>query len=111
MNRYEILMKQLDETGEGNMTCRGNSMLPILTNPSLCFYRREEVYQVGDIVFCKVKGRFIDAHIIKAVEGGRYLIGNNHGYDNGWTRTIYGRVVSAYAKGDNHMSPHYRSTR
>jgi hypothetical protein len=24
-----------------------------------------------------------------------YLISNNHGWDNGWTRTIFGRVVKA----------------
>jgi len=69
-------------------------MLPILTNPSFCTYVRQEDYNVGDIVFCRVKGRYIDAHKITAKSDGRWLISNNHGHDNGWTRQIYGRVIS-----------------
>lgn len=76
------------------MKCFGNSMLPILPNPSTNTYQRQKTYEKGDIVFCKVRGRFIDAHLITAVNDGRYLISNNHGHDNGWTRTIFGRVVS-----------------
>lgn len=70
-------------------------MLPILTNPSTCTYRRQQDYRIGDIVFCKVKGRYIDAHKITARQGDRYLISNNHGHDNGWTKTVYGRVIEA----------------
>jgi hypothetical protein len=45
-------------------------------------------------VFCKVRGRYIDAHLITAVHPKRgWLISNNHGHDNGWTKTIYGRVT------------------
>jgi len=95
-SKYERLRRALDEEGTGNMKCFGSSMLPKLPNPSLCTYRREKDYEVGDIVFCKVKGRYIDAHLItrKAADG-RFLISNNHGHDNGWTRTVYGRVVEA----------------
>lgn len=96
MTKYQRLMKELTDTGKGKMLCRGNSMLPILTNPSLCHYEVKENYEVGDIVFCKVKGRFIDAHkITKVGNDGRYLIANNHGFENGWTRTIYAKVVGA----------------
>jgi hypothetical protein len=49
---------------------------------------------MGDIVFCKVKGRYIDAHrVIKKDVGKGWLIANNHGFENGWTRVIYGKVV------------------
>jgi hypothetical protein len=42
----------------------------------------------GDIVFAKVRGRFY-THLVLAVgSDGRYLIGNNHGHANGWTRDI-----------------------
>lgn len=55
-------------------------------------------YEVGDIVFCKVRGRYIDAHkITKKEKHGnsfRYMIANNHGHENGWTRQIYGKVVA-----------------
>lgn len=38
---------------------------------------------VGDIVFCKVKAK-----------GDRgVLIGNNHGKINGWTKSVFGKVL------------------
>ncbi len=108
-DRYRMLMEELATAGFGRMKCRGNSMTPVLSNPSLCHYKVEDTYKVGDIVFCKVKGRFIDAHFITKVGAdGRYMIANNKGHENGWTRTIYGRVVMAY-DGQNIMQ--YRATR
>ncbi|RCK07705.1 hypothetical protein [Thalassospira xiamenensis] len=99
MTKYQALIGSLATTGTGTMKCFGSSMLPLLPNPSVCEYKRESTYRVGDIVFCKVNGRFIDAHkITKIGPDGRFMISNNHGHDNGWTRTIYGRVVRATAK-------------
>lgn len=48
--------------------------------------------EIDDIVLCKVKGRQY-LHLIKAIDKGRFLIGNNRGRTNGWTRTIYGKAV------------------
>jgi phage repressor protein C with HTH and peptisase S24 domain len=93
-----MLKKSLTETGVGTMKCFGSSMLPILPNPSTCDYERSVEYKIGDIVFCKVNGRYIDAHKITKKDGERYLISNNHGHDNGWTRIIYGRVIQAKDK-------------
>ena len=102
MNKYERLKTDLVEKGTGSMKCFGNSMKPILPNPSICTYQPRDEYAVGDIVFCRVHGRYIDAHQItkKKVEGGtiQYLISNNHGWDNGWTAQIFGKVVSATDK-------------
>lgn len=95
MNKYDTLKAALEDGKQASMKCYGNSMLPILTNPSTCTYRREAAYRIGDIVFCKVKGRYIDAHRITAVRGHRYMISNNHGFENGWASAVYGRVVSA----------------
>jgi hypothetical protein len=95
MNKYEVLKAALERGEEASMKCYGNSMRPILTNPSTCRYRRETSYKVGDIVFCKVKGRYIDAHLITAVRGDKYMISNNHHYNNGWASAIYGRVIEA----------------
>ncbi len=39
--------------------------------------------KVGDIVLCKVKGREY-LHLIKAIQGPRFQIGNNRGFINGW---------------------------
>ena len=96
MNKYERLKTELEEKGTGKMTCFGHSMEPILqTGATLTFIKRES-YEVGDVVFSKVRGRYIDAHkITKKAEDGRYLISNNKGHDNGWTKTIYGKAVLA----------------
>lgn len=50
--------------------------------------------QPGDIVLCKVAGSEY-LHLVKAVQGGRYQIGNNRGRINGWVSAngIYGRLV------------------
>lgn len=47
----------------------------------------------GDIVLCKVNGRQY-LHLISAIKGDRYQISNNKGYVNGWTQTIFGKVIS-----------------
>jgi hypothetical protein len=47
--------------------------------------------QVGDVVLCKVNGMQY-LHLVKAISGERYQIGNNRGRINGWTarRNIFG---------------------
>lgn len=104
MNKYERLKEALDRDGTGTMTVFGNSMLPILKSGSKLTYETAREYEVGDIVFCKVNGRYIDAHKIIKVGGNRdgsvtYLIANNKGYENGWTSTIYGKVTAASYRG------------
>ncbi len=39
--------------------------------------------RVGDIVLCKVNGREY-LHLVKAIDGQRFQIGNNRGRINGW---------------------------
>jgi len=50
---------------------------------------------VGDIVLCKVKGAEY-LHLVKAIQDGRFQIGNNRGFINGWVgpHSIYGRLLS-----------------
>jgi phage repressor protein C with HTH and peptisase S24 domain len=94
MNKYERLKSELETTGKGKMKAFGNSMLPILKNGSQLTFEKANEYKTGDIVFCKVRGRYIDAHkIVKTDAHKGFLIANNHGFENGWTRTIYGKVV------------------
>lgn len=50
--------------------------------------------EVGDIVLFKVKGcEYI--HLVKAIQGKRFQIGNNRGRINGWIsgESIYGKCV------------------
>jgi SOS-response transcriptional repressor LexA len=96
MNKFERLKNELISAGTGKMKAFGNSMLPILKSGSLLTFEKATEYEIGDIVFCKVKGRYIDAHkIVKKDTNKGYLIANNHGFENGWTKIIYGKVVLA----------------
>jgi hypothetical protein len=49
---------------------------------------------VGDIVLCKVSGNEY-LHIVKAIDGSRFQIGNNRGLINGWIGPgfIYGKCI------------------
>jgi hypothetical protein len=55
----------------------------------------ESEIAVDDIVLCKVKGNQY-LHLIKAIKGDRFLIGNNRGGINGWIgfSAIYGKATS-----------------
>jgi SOS-response transcriptional repressor LexA len=94
MNKYERLKGELEKDGSGKMKVFGNSMLPIIKSGSLLTFAKKDTYSIGDIVFCKVKGKYIDAHkITKVDETKGYMIANNKGFENGWTKTIYGHVT------------------
>jgi hypothetical protein len=96
MNKYERLKQELEESGEGSMKCFGQSMVPILKSGSKLTFVKQDNYEIGDIVFCKVKGRWIDAHLItKKHPKLGFMIANNHGWENGWTKTIFGKAVTA----------------
>ena len=62
MNKFERLKTELENNGTGTMKAFGSSMLPILKSGSKLTFIKTEQYAIGDIVFCKVKGRYIDAH-------------------------------------------------
>ena len=74
---------------------RGHSMRPKIKSGQLVTVEPmgNHVVQKGDIVLCKVRGRYF-LHLVKALdaEGERYQIGNNRGHVNGWVRRrgIYG---------------------
>lgn len=50
--------------------------------------------RVDDIVLCRVHGAEY-LHLIKAIDGMRFQIGNNKGYINGWigANNVFGRCV------------------
>lgn len=73
----------------------GNSMLPLLKSkqPVKLQPISWEDCEVGDIVFCKVRGN-VFTHLVKGKNERRGLmIGNNHGRINGWTKNVYGKVI------------------
>jgi hypothetical protein len=76
---------------------RGHSMSGKIESGQLCTIEPADPssLQVGDIVLCKVNGREY-LHLIKAIQGQRFQIGNNRGRINGWVSAgaIFGRCVS-----------------
>ena len=76
---------------------RGNSMVGKISSGQLCTVTplAEHALAVGDIVLCRVKGNQY-LHLVKAIQGERFQIGNNRGGINGWItkRQIYGRLIA-----------------
>ena len=76
---------------------RGNSMIGKVDSGQLVTVEpiTEQQLQKGDIVLCKVNGHQY-LHLIKAIQGNRYQIGNNIGGINGWItiNSIYGICIS-----------------
>jgi hypothetical protein len=76
---------------------RGHSMVPKIHSGQLCTVAPVDpaVVTVGDIVLCKVKGAEY-LHLVKAIQDGRFQIGNNRGFINGWVgaNSIFGRLLS-----------------
>jgi hypothetical protein len=75
---------------------RGHSMSPKIESGQLCTVAPADpaTLAVGDIVLCKVRGSEY-LHLVKAIQGGRFQIGNNRGFINGWvgSNAIYGRLL------------------
>jgi len=93
MRNYKLEKLQ---NGETFITSeKGNSMVPLIKSGQehkLAPVTFLEV-KTGDIVYCKVHGNYY-THLVKATDLHKgCLIGNNRGGINGWTRSVYGKVV------------------
>ena len=76
---------------------RGHSMRGKIDSGQLCTVEPItdfESLKKADIVLCKVNGSEY-LHLIKAIQGARFQIGNNLGRINGWvgTNAIFGKCV------------------
>ena len=75
---------------------RGNSMSGRIESGQLCTVEPVDAaaIKVGDLVLCKVRGREY-LHMVKAIQGARFQIGNNRGHINGWVGagSIFGRCT------------------
>jgi len=75
---------------------RGNSMAGKIESGQLCAVvpTTPAELSVGDIVWYKVSG-FQYVHLIKAIQGKRFQIGNNRGRINGWIgeNGVFGKCV------------------
>jgi hypothetical protein len=75
---------------------RGNSMQGKIESGQLCTVEPVDLatLKVGDIVLCKVNGKQY-LHLVKAIEGKRFQIGNSRGRINGWVgeNCIFGKCT------------------
>src|SRR6478672_214707 len=75
---------------------RGNSMAGKINSGQLCTVApvNPASLEVGDIVLCKVNGKQY-LHLVKAIQGDRFQIGNNRGHINGWVgaNSIFGKCT------------------
>jgi hypothetical protein len=80
----------------------GNSMSPRIKNGQLqTLVPITDLASIKrrDILLCKVKGNIYTHQVLCIRKNGgelEFLIGNNHGGVNGWTRCVYGQSVEAY---------------
>ena len=93
MKNYKLERLQAGES----FVCKeyGNSMAPLIKSgqPHRLEPAKWEDVKVGDIVYCKVHGRFY-THLVKGISLDKgCLIGNNKGGVNGWTKNVYGKVI------------------
>jgi hypothetical protein len=76
---------------------RGQSMVGKIASGQLCTVAPlgEHELAVGEIVLCRVGGAQY-LHLVKAIQGERFQIGNNRGGINGWVtrRQIFGRLIA-----------------
>lgn len=84
------------QNGETFITSeKGNSMSPLIKSRQLHVLKptKLEDCNIGDIVYCKVKGNFY-THLVKGKNNEKgLLICNNKGHINGWTKQVYGKVI------------------
>ena len=79
---------------------RGQSMTGKIESGQLCTVTPTDpaTLVVGDIVLCNVRGSEY-LHLLKAIQGTRFQIGNNRGHVNGWVSAgaIFGQCVRVEA--------------
>lgn len=95
MNPNTLKKIQRLQRGESFTTSEpGNSMLPLFRSNEkhLVTPITWQECKVGDVVFCKVRGSCMTHRVYAKEERRGCLIGNNHGYMNGWTKNVYGKA-------------------
>src|SRR5262245_21227509 len=91
---FHIVKLQAGETV--SFRPRGNSMSPRIESGQLCTVKPVDptTLRVGDVVLCRVRGAEY-LHIVKAIQDGRFQIGNNRGHVKGWVGSsgIFGKLA------------------
>lgn len=91
MNWASYAIEKLSKGEDAKLTPHGNSMAGRVNNGDTVTVSpcSPQDLKIGDVVLVKVKGT-VYLHLIKAIGPRGFLIGNNKGGINGWSKTIYG---------------------
>ena len=73
-------------------------MRPIIAHRQPVTAKSFPEYEVGDVVFCKVRGNFYTHKVVAKNEKKGYQIANNRGRVNGWTRNVYAKIIKVHEK-------------
>ena len=98
MNQKQRAIADLRAGNNTKFKGHGNSMNPRIPSGSMVTLEPVALadIEVEDAVLCKVKGS-IFVHKVSALKGGpenrEVQISNLRGHVNGWTTTVYGRVI------------------
>jgi len=98
MNQKQRAIADLRAGNNTKFKGHGNSMSPRIPSGSMVTLEPVALadIEVEDAVLCKVKGS-IFVHKVSALKGGpenrEVQISNLRGHVNGWTTTVYGRVI------------------
>lgn len=99
MSWANVYIAELQQGRAVSFRPKGRSMTGLINHNQLVTVTPiiGKVIAVDDIVLCKVKGAHY-LHIVKAVKGESFLIGNNRGRINGWTtgKSVYGKVLKVH---------------
>lgn len=96
MSWADNAIRQLQAGYVTSIEPRGNSMTgKVESGDRVVLFPIINPPEKDDIVLVKVKGK-VYLHLVKAVQGKRFQIGNNRGGVNGWVGigAIYGKAVS-----------------
>lgn len=98
MSQFASYIAKLQAGETVSLRPQGGSMKGLIESGQLCTVEPVSGDRVkkGEVVLCRVMGCDY-LHLVKAVRGKggecEFLIGNNRGGTNGWTRAVYGRCV------------------
>lgn len=91
---YAKIIERLEAGEKVELNPKGSSMVPKIQSGQKIVLSPAKDAEVGDIVLSKVKGKYF-IHLVTAVdrEKSRWQISNNHGWVNGWTHEVFGKVT------------------
>lgn len=98
MNVIQQRIDRLKAGEEVKYSEPGNSMRPIIKHRQPVTAKAFPEYEVGDVVFCKVRGNFYTHKIVAKNDKKGYQIANNRGHVNGWTHNVFGKVIKVHDK-------------